>query len=108
MLDWGGILTPVGIGTIVEENKQKMNIQGKDYLLEIPLSADIAFIKAYKADKFGNLVFKGCSRNFNIVMSTAADFVIAEVENYVEVGEINPDDVMVPGIFIDAIIEGGK
>jgi len=101
----GGILTPTGIGTIVEEGKEKKTINGEDYLLELPISADIALIKAWKADKKGNLVYRKSARNFNPVMATAADLVIVEVENLVEIGEIDPDDVMTPAAFVDIIVE---
>lgn len=101
----GGFLTPTGIGTIVEEGKEKQTIAGEDYLLELPISADIALIKAWKADKKGNLVYRKSARNFNPVMATAADLVIVEVENLVEIGEIDPDDVMTPAAFVDIIVE---
>lgn len=102
----GGFLTPTGLGTIVENGKKKIEVNGKAYLLETPLRADVALIKAYKADEFGNLVFRGAARNFNLVMATAADYVIAEVEEYVKVGEIDPEEVMLPGIFVDCIVKG--
>ncbi len=100
----GGILTPTGVGTIVEEGKQKITVNGKEYLLELPLRAEIALIKAYKADKKGNLVFRATSRNFNPLMAMAADYVAVEAENIVEIGEIDPDEVMMPGVFVDAIV----
>lgn len=102
----GGFLTPTGVGTIVEEGKQKIEIGGKTYLLELPIRADIAFIKAYKADTKGNLVYRRASRNFNPLMATAADLVIAEAEQIVNVGEIDPDEVMTPGIFVDMVVQG--
>ncbi|MHB8076412.1 CoA transferase subunit A [Desulfosporosinus fructosivorans] len=104
----GGFLTPTGLGTIVEEGKQKIRVQGKEYLLEVPLKADFALIKAKKADGKGNLVFYRSARNFNPIMATAADFVVAEVEEYVPVGELDPDDVMLPGIFVNAVVKGDK
>ncbi len=100
----GGILTPTGVGTIAEEGKQKMIINNKEYVLELPIRAEIALIKAYKADKKGNLVFRATSRNFNPLMAMAADYVAVEAENIVEVGEIDPDEVMMPGVFVDAIV----
>lgn len=103
----GGILTPTGIGTVVEEGKEKKTINGKEYLLELPISADVALIKAWKADRKGNLVYRKSARNFNPVMATAADLVIVEVENLVETGEIDPDDVMTPAAFVDIIVEVG-
>jgi acetate CoA/acetoacetate CoA-transferase alpha subunit len=103
----GGVLTPVGVGTVVEEKKKKIEIDEKEYLLEMPLRANVAFIKAYKADETGNLIINGSSRNFNIVMATAADYVIAEVDEYVKAGEIDPNHVNVPGIFVNAIVKVG-
>lgn len=102
----GGVLTPTGIGTIVEEGKQKLVIDGKEYLLEKPLKADVALIKAYKADTAGNLVFRRTARNFNPLMAPAAGVVIVEAEHIVPAGEIDPDMVMTPGIFVDWIVEG--
>lgn len=96
----GGILTPTGVGTPVEEGKQKMVINGKTYLLELPLSADIAMIKAWKADESGNLVFRRSARNFNPLMAMAARLVIAEVEEIVPTGAIDPDQVHTPAIFV--------
>ncbi|KUO64977.1 MAG: branched-chain amino acid dehydrogenase [Gracilibacter sp. BRH_c7a] len=102
----GGFLTPTGFGTIIENGKKKMEINGQTYLLETPLKADVALIKAYKADEFGNLVFRGATRNFNLIMATAAEYVIAEVEEHVRIGGIDPEDVMLPGIFVDCIVRG--
>ncbi|MGL6081523.1 MAG: CoA transferase subunit A, partial [Gammaproteobacteria bacterium] len=104
----GGILTPTGLGTEVEAGKQKITVEGKEYLLEIPLRADIAFIKAKTADKAGNLVHSKTARNFNSVMATAADIVIVEVEEIVEIGTIDPNQVHTPFIFIDYIVQGGR
>lgn len=103
----GGVLTPVGLGTIVEEGKEKLEIQGKEYLLEMPLKANVAFIKAEKADEAGNLIIRGSSRNFNIVMATAADYVIAEVNEIVPIGKIEPNHVNVPGVLVNAIVKVG-
>ena len=102
----GGILTPTGVGTPVEAGKQKLTIDGKDYLLELPIKADVALVKAYKADKAGNLVFRKAARNFNPLMATAADLVIVEAQNIVEIGEIDPDEVMTPGIFVKYLVQG--
>ena len=102
----GGVLTPTGIGTVVENGKKKLEINGKEYLVEEALRADVALIKAYKGDASGNLVFRRAARNFNPIMAMAADYVIAEVEEYVENGQIDPDEVMLPGIFVDAIVKG--
>jgi len=104
----GGFLTPTGVGTIVEEGKEKMVINGMEYLLELPLKADVALIYAEKADKFGNLVYAGSKSNFNPLMATAADVTIAEVAEVVEIGEINQNDVKTPGIFVTYIVNGGK
>lgn len=100
----GGVLTPTGVGTVVAEGKQTIEIKGKEYLLEEALHADIAVIKAWKADKMGNLVYHRCARNYNPMMAMAADFVIVEAENIVEIGEIDPDMVMTPGILVDMIV----
>ncbi len=102
----GGFLTPTGIGTIVEEGKQKLTIDGKDYLLELPLKADVALLKAYKADKSGNLVYRNATRNFNPLMAMAAKLVIVEAEQIVEVGELDPNEVMTPGTLVDMIVKG--
>ena len=102
----GGILTPTGVGTPVEAGKQKLTIDGKDYLLELPIKADVALVKAYKADKAGNLVFRKAARNFNPLMATAAHLVIVEAQNIVEIGEIDPDEVMTPGIFVNYLVQG--
>lgn len=105
----GGILTPTGVGTVVEEGKQKIVVDGREFLLEKPLRAEVALIKAKKADKFGNLVYNQSARNFNPLMALAADLVIAEVEELVEVGEIGPHEVATTGIVVDKIIvNGGK
>jgi len=104
----GGFLTPVGIGTIVEQGKKKLEVNGKEYLLELPLKADVALLKAKKADRAGNLIYSKSARNFNPMMATAADFVIAEVDEIVEIGEIDPDAVMTPGIYVDMIVRGDK
>ena len=102
----GGFLTPTGVGTIVEKGKQKLTIDGKDYLLELPLKADVALLKAYKADKSGNLVYRNATRNFNPLMAMAAKLVIVEAEQIVEVGELDPNEVMTPGTLVDMIVKG--
>lgn len=104
----GGILTPTGVGTVVEEGKEKIMVDGREFLLEKPLRADIAILKALKADKAGNLVYHRSARNFNPLMALAADTVIVQVEQVVEIGEIDPDEVMTPGILVDKIyVYGG-
>ncbi|AOT70096.1 CoA transferase subunit A [Geosporobacter ferrireducens] len=104
----GGFLTPTGVGTEVEAGKQKIEIDGKTYLLELPLRADVALIAGSKVDKKGNIYYNGATRNFNALMAPAADLVIVEAEELVEVGEIHPNDVMTPGIFVDCIVGGEK
>lgn len=99
----GGCLTPTGLGTDVEKGKQKIVVEGKEYLLELPLHADVALIKATKADSAGNLSFRLTSRATNSYMALAADFVIAEVEELVEVGAIDPDSVDVPAPIVDMV-----
>lgn len=102
----GGVLTPTGLGTVVENGKQKISLDGREYLIELPLKADVALIKAHKADRSGNLVYRRSARNFNPLMALAAEYVIAEVEEIVETGEIDPDEVMTPGILVDLIVQG--
>lgn len=104
----GGVLTPTGVGTVVEEGKQKLTIEGKEYLLELPLHADFALIKAYKADEKGNLVYRRAARNFNPLMAMAAKVVVAEVEEIVPVGAIDPDEVMTPGLFVTYVVRVGS
>ncbi len=98
--------TPTGYGTQVAEGKETRDFGGRVYVMEKALRGDVAFIKAWKGDRWGNLVYRKTARNYNPVMATAADYVIAEVEQLVEVGEIPADEVHTPGIFVDAIFEG--
>lgn len=102
----GGILTPTGLGTPMEEGKQIIEVDGQKYLLETPLHADLAIIHAWKADKMGNCIFHHTARNFNSIMATAADLVIVEAEEIVEVGELDPDYIMTPGCLVDYIVQG--
>ncbi len=102
----GGFLTPTGVGTVVEEGKQKMALDGKEYLLELPLRADVALLRGSKVDKKGNVWYNAATRNFNTHMATAADVVIVEARELLEVGEIDPNNVMTPGIFVDYIVKG--
>lgn len=104
----GGILTPTGLGTVVEEGKEIIEVDGKKYLLEKPLKADIALIVGKKVDKKGNIQYNKATRNFNPLMATAAETVIVEADEVVEVGEIDQDHVMTPGIFVDYIVGGAK
>ena len=103
----GGFFTPTGHGTVVAEGKESRVIDGRPYILEAPLHADFALVKAYRGDRLGNLVYRKTARNFNPVMATAAKVTIAEVEHLVEPGEIDPEAVVTPGIFVKHILEGG-
>ncbi|WP_024822033.1 MULTISPECIES: CoA transferase subunit A [Aminobacterium] len=103
----GGILTPTGVGTCYEEGKQIIEVEGERYILELPLRADVAFIRAYRADRCGNLTYFGTNRNFNPIMATAADIVIAEVDSILREGEIDPNDVVTPGILVDILVLKG-
>ncbi len=100
----GGVLTPTGIGTEVERGKQKLTVNGKDYLLELPLHADVAIIKGTVCDRAGNVFYRGTAKNFSIVMAMAADYVIVEADKIVEVGELGPEQIMTPGVFVDAVV----
>lgn len=102
----GGFLTPTGVGTIVEEGKQKMTIDGKEYLLELPIRAEIALLHAKKADTSGNLVYNIATRNFNPLMAMAADLVVVSAEEIYEVGEIDPNLIATPGALVDMLIKG--
>lgn len=102
----GGVLTPVGIGTMQEDDRDKIVRNGKEYLIYDPIGADVAFIKANKADKDGNLYFHGTSKSLSLEMALAAKTVVAEVDEIVEVGEIEPTDVYVPGMLVDHIVQG--
>ena len=104
----GGVLTPTGVGTIVEDGKTKLSFDGIDYLVERPLRADLAILKAHLADEKGNLVYQRAARNFNPLMAMAADYVVAEVDQIVEPGAIDPDLVMTPGVLINALILAGE
>ena len=101
-----GFFTPTGYGTLVAEGKETRTIDGRPYVLETPLHADFAFVKAWRGDRVGNLLYRRTARNFNPVMATAADVTIAEVEHLVEPGEIDPDHVVTPGIFVRHILQG--
>ena len=117
----GGILTPTGVHTPMQDGKQLLEWdseagqfkfvtpdepqKGKRYILELPLHADVCFVHAYKADKMGNLQYHRTARNFNQTFATAADFVIAEAEQIVEVGELDPDMIMTPGALVDLIVQ---
>ena len=100
--------TPTGYGTLAAEGKEIREFNGRPHVLVPALRGDFAFIKAWKGDRWGNLVYRKTARNYNAMMATAADYVIAEVEEIVELGQLNPDCVHTPGIFVDAIFQGSN
>jgi acetate CoA/acetoacetate CoA-transferase alpha subunit len=104
----GGFLTPTGVGTEVEKGKQIIVVEDRPFLLEMPLKADVAIIKAKKADKAGNLIYNETAQNFNPLMATAASLVIAEAEEIVEIGEIDPNAVHTPSIFVDFLVKAER
>lgn len=104
----GGVLTPTGIGTKVEEGKQKVMIDDQEFLLELPLKADFALLKATTCDRQGNCFLAKSEKNFNTVMAMAAEQVIAEAENVVEIGQLDQDRVTIPGVFVQTIAEARK
>jgi 3-oxoacid CoA-transferase subunit A len=101
-----GFYTPTGVGTVVSEGKETRQFEGQTYLLERGLTADFAFIKAWKGDRWGNLFYRKTARNFNPVMATAARTTIAEVEHLVERGQLEPDTIVTPGIYVKRIFQG--
>ncbi len=103
----GGFYTPTGVGTLAAEGKETRAIGGREYVLEWPLTADFAFVKAYTGDTAGNLVYRRTTRNFNPMMATAGATTIAEVEHLVDAGRIDPDLVHTPGIFVQRVLAGG-
>ena len=104
----GGFYTPTGVGTPLEAGKEKRVINGKEYLLELPLTADFALIKAHKADTLGNLVYKGTARAFNPVMAMAARITIVEVDQIVQPGELDPEVIVTPHPLVSRIVEVPK
>jgi 3-oxoacid CoA-transferase subunit A len=102
----GGFFTPTGAGTQIAQGKESRVIDGREMILEKPLKADYAIIRAWKADKWGNLIFRKTARNFSPVMATAARITIVEVEHLVEVGELDPDQIHVPSVFVKRIFQG--
>ena len=104
----GGFFTPTGVGTKIAEGKETRTIDGKDYLLEKPLHADFAIIRAWKADRWGNCVFRETARNFSPLMAMAAKTTIVECEHLVEVGEIDPDEIHTPSIFVQKVLKGPR
>jgi len=106
----GAFYSPVGVGTVHEQGKEKRVINGKEYLLEYPIRADFGFVRAYKADQAGNLVYRGTSRCFNPLIAKACNVTIAEVDEVVNVGELGAEEIITPGIYVDRIVqipEGG-
>lgn len=107
----GGVLTPTGVGTIVQDGghvQQVVEFEGKKYLWEKPLKADVSIICGHRIDKAGNVWYKGTTRNFNMVMATAGAIVIAEADHVVEIGEIEPENVVTPGVYVDYVVDGGR
>ena len=103
----GAFFSPTGVGTPLAEGKEQRTIDGRDYVLEYPIKGDVALIGAYAGDRMGNLVYRKTARNFGPVMATAAALTIAEVKRVVEIGEIDPETVVTPGIFVDRILDLG-
>ncbi|WP_047154884.1 CoA transferase subunit A [Aneurinibacillus tyrosinisolvens] len=101
----GGILVDVGMGTIVEEGKQKVAVEGKSYMVEPALTADVGIVYAMKADEYGNLIYDKSARNFNPLVAMAADITIVEVDEIVPRGELDPESIITPGIYVDYIIQ---
>lgn len=104
----GGVLTPTGVGTPIAEGKRTIELDGKTYLLETPLRADLALVYGTVVDEYGNAYLRGNSRNFNTVMATAADYVVIEAKSIVKGGDIDPDMVMIPAPYVDAIVKAGE
>jgi 3-oxoacid CoA-transferase subunit A len=98
--------TPTGVGTMVAEGKETREFDGRQYVMERGLRGQFAFVKAWQGDRWGNLVYRKAARNFNPLMATAADYVIAEVEQLVDLGQLDPDSIHTPGIFVNAIFQG--
>src|SRR5687767_13849412 len=102
----GGLYTPTGVGSKIAEGKETRVLNGREYVLETPLVADFAFVRAWKADRWGNLVFRKTARNFSPLMCMAARITIAEVENLVEVGQLDGDEIHVPSIYVNRVVQG--
>src|SRR5215469_5742221 len=101
----GGFYSPVGVGTKLAEGKEVREIDGRAYVLEKPLKGDVAFCKAQKADRWGNLVYRKAARNFNPTMAMAADLTVVQVKEFVELGELDPEMIVTPGIFVDRVVQ---
>ncbi|MGI4954537.1 MAG: CoA transferase subunit A [Janthinobacterium lividum] len=104
----GGVYSPVGVGTLLAEGKELKTIEGRDYVLELPLRADVALLRADRADSFGNLTYRKTARNFAPAMATAAKLVVAECAELVPLGAIDPEQVITPGIFVDRVVRIGS
>lgn len=104
----GGVLTPTGIGTVVETGKQRIIVNGKDYLLELPIRADLALLHASRGDQAGNLHYRLSGRNFNPIAALAADLVLAQVDEIVDIGAMDPDTIMTPAALVDGVVQGEK
>ena len=102
----GAFYTPTGVGTVVAEGKEQRILNGREYVLEMPIRGDFAFVKAYQGDTEGNLRYHRAARNFNPVVATASEHTIAEVETLVEPGVIDPDQVITPGVYVNTIFQG--
>ena len=100
----GGILTPVGVGTALEKGKEIKEINGKKYLLELAIKADYALIRAHKANRWDNLVYRGNSRTFNATIAGAARITVVEVDQAVELGELKPEEIVTPGVFVNRVV----
>lgn len=101
----GGFLTPTGVGTLVAEGKPAMEVDGRTYLLEKPLHGDLALIRAHKADRWGNLTYRGAMRNFNPVMAMAGRLTVAEVDEIVELGDLDPEAIVTAGVFVHRVVQ---
>ncbi|TKC18142.1 CoA transferase subunit A [Robertmurraya kyonggiensis] len=101
----GGILSDIGIGSVIEKGKQKVLVGGREFLIETPLQADVAIVHAKKADTYGNLIYDKSARNTNPIVATAGKITIAEAEEIVEVGELDPESIITPGIYVDFIVQ---
>lgn len=104
----GGILTPSGVGTAAQKGKRVIEVEGRKYLLELPIRADFALVRAYRADALGNLSYIGTNRNFNPLMAMAAETVIAEVDGIVEPGELSEHEIVTPGLLVDILTVRGE
>ena len=100
----GGVLTPTGLGTVVADGKQIINVDGKDYILETAIPSDFAIIRAWKADKAGNLIYRKTARNSNPIMAMAGKTTIVEVDEIVEIGQLDPEQIVTPGVFVNYIL----